>query len=136
MSLFISDERFDVRPMAVKVTEDALSVDLEDGRTISVPLLWYPRLLNGTPKERNNFKLGAIGIHWPDLDEDISVKGLLLGNQSGESPQSLKFWLEQRALGRTPTLDDWSRERARRSKANGKTAKSTPARRSPKRKAS
>jgi hypothetical protein len=81
----------------VKVTEDTLSVDLEDGRTISVPLDWYPRLVRGTVKERNTWKIGPVGIHWPELDEDISIAGLLAGRPSGESQVSLKRWLDQRA---------------------------------------
>ena len=82
----------------VTVTEDALIVDLSDGRTLSVPLAWYPRLLHGTPEERNNWRLigNGEGIHWPDLDEDISVESLVLGKPSGESQRSLKQWLEQR----------------------------------------
>ncbi|MDP2601973.1 MAG: DUF2442 domain-containing protein [Deltaproteobacteria bacterium] len=71
----------DERVRAVRVSEDTLTVDLMDGRTISVPLLWYPRLLSGTPKERSNWKTCAAGygIHWPDLDEDLSTEGLLRG---------------------------------------------------------
>ncbi len=87
----------------VTVTEDALVVDLVDGRTISVPLAWYPRLLNGTPNERSNWRLigGGEGIHWPDLDEDISAENLLAGKLSGESQRSFKRWLEKRlALGK------------------------------------
>jgi len=83
----------------VDVTDDALTVDLNDGRTISVPLAWYPRLMHGSAAERNNWRLigkGA-GIHWEDLDEDISVENLLLGRPSGESQQSFKRWLEGRA---------------------------------------
>ena len=82
----------------VRVTEDTLSVDLEDGRTISVPLAWYPRLAYATPEERRRFEIvgAGYGIHWPDLDEDISVEGLLAGKRSTESPQSLKRWLKAR----------------------------------------
>jgi hypothetical protein len=84
---------------AVHTTEDALAVDLADGRTISVPLAWYPRLLHGTAKERNAWRLigGGRGIHWPDLDEDISVANLLMGRPSGESQPSFKKWLTARA---------------------------------------
>lgn len=84
--------------MDVHVTDEALSVDLSDGRTITVPLVWYPRLLNGTPAERGNWRLigRGEGIHWPDLDEDISVKGLIAGKPSGESQRSFKKWLSQR----------------------------------------
>ena len=94
------------RATHVSVTEDTLSVDLEDGRTIAVPIGWYPRLAHGTPEERNRWKIGAFGIHWPELDEDISIKGLLLGHKSGESQASLKRWLEHRARGEKPWLED------------------------------
>jgi len=82
----------------VIITDNTLTVNLDDGRTISVPLGWYPRLLHGTGKERNNWKLigNGEGIHWPDLDEDISVKGLCAGHKSGESQKSLKKWLDSR----------------------------------------
>ena len=82
----------------VAVTEDSLSIDLVDGRTISVPLAWYPRLFHGTAEERKNWRLigQGEGIHWPDLDEDISVENLLAGKPSGESQRSLKRWLETR----------------------------------------
>src|SRR5947199_2800778 len=99
MSVSVNEDRFWIRATRVVVSDDALTVDLEDGRRISVPLLWYPRLVHGTRRERNNFEIGAYGIHWPDLDEDISIKGLLLGNKSGESSSSLKRWLEYRARG-------------------------------------
>ena len=83
----------------VRVTDDTLSVDLTDGRTIAVPILWYPRLAHATPEERNHWEIGSgIGIHWPDLDEDISVEGLLQGKSSGESQKSLQRWLDQRKL--------------------------------------
>ena len=82
-----------------RVTDDSLVVDLVDGRTISVPLAWYPRLLHGRPEERNNWQFigHGEGIHWPDLDEDISVDGLLLGRPSAESQRSLSRWLAARA---------------------------------------
>jgi len=83
---------------SVAITDDTLCVDLLDGRTISVPLVWYPRLLQGTTEERNNWQFigKGYGIHWEDLDEDISVEGLLLGKPSGESQASFKRWLESR----------------------------------------
>src|SRR5688572_30842307 len=81
-------------PVGVTVTEDTLSVDLADGRTVAVPLGWFPRLRHGTPKERANFELGPNGIHWPDLDEDIPVAGLLNGERSGESLVSIQRWQE------------------------------------------
>jgi len=82
----------------VTVTEDTLSVDLSDGRTISVPIAWYPRLSHAEPEARENWRLigGGHGIHWEDIDEDISVEGLLAGKPSGESQQSFKKWLEAR----------------------------------------
>jgi len=88
-----------VRAQNVVLSSDTLTVDLSDGRTISVPLAWYPRLLHGTPEERNNWRLigDREGIHWPDLDEDVSVENLLLGKPSGESQASFARWLEQRA---------------------------------------
>ncbi len=87
------------RIQSVLVTDDSLTVDLTDGRTISVPLAWYPRLMHGTPRERNNWQLigGGEGIHWPDLDEDLSLVGLLLGRPTRESQNSLQRWLNRRA---------------------------------------
>jgi hypothetical protein len=83
----------------VQVTDDALIVDLSDGRTLSVPLAWFPRLLHGTPEERSTWRLigDGEGVHWPKLDEDISVENLILGKPSGESQKSFKKWLEVRA---------------------------------------
>ena len=82
----------------VRVTEDSLVVDLSDGTTIAVPLAWYPRLVDGTPAERSKWRLigGGHGIHWPELDEDLSVEGLLSGRPSGESKSSLEKWLRKR----------------------------------------
>ena len=82
----------------VKVGNNSITVDLSDGRTVSAPLVWYPRLLHGTPKERSNWRIigKGEGINWQDLDEDISVDNLLNGNPSGESQQSFKKWLEDR----------------------------------------
>ncbi len=82
----------------VTVTEDTLTFDLADGRSISAPLAWYPRLWHGTETERNRWRLigPGVGVHWPELDEDISVEGLLLGRPSNESQQSLSRWLDQR----------------------------------------
>ena len=79
------------------VTGDATMVEPSDGCSISAPLAWYPPLLHGTPDERSNWRLicGGVGIHWPALDEDISVRDLLAGQVSGESQQSLKRWSSQ-----------------------------------------
>ncbi len=82
----------------VELTEDSLVVDLADGRTISVPIAWYPRLMRGTREERSHWRIigKGEGIHWPDVDEDISVENILLGRPSGESQRSFKKWLEGR----------------------------------------
>ena len=71
----------DERVSGVEITDDALSVALMDGRIITVPLVWYPRLLGATDTERNNWLIsgGGYGIHWPDIDEDLSTEGLLRG---------------------------------------------------------
>jgi len=86
------------RVVNVSVTDDTLTVDSEDGRTISVPISWYPRLAHGTSEERNYFQISSAGygIHWPDLDEDIGIEGLVLGKKSTESPASFERWLQQR----------------------------------------
>lgn len=96
----------------VTVTEDTLSVDLSDGRTISVPLAWFPRLMHGTRRERGHWRLigKGYGIHWEDLDEDISIENLLLGQASGESQSSFKKWLSSRQ----PRLTTGSRGRRTR----------------------
>jgi hypothetical protein len=88
----------------VVISDEALTVDLTDGRTLSVPLAWYPRLSHGTPDERNHWEFigDGEGIHWPDLDEDLSIEGLLLGRASSESQRSLKRWLDARAKNPTP----------------------------------
>ncbi|MGB5617763.1 MAG: DUF2442 domain-containing protein [Desulfobacterales bacterium] len=82
----------------IMVTADTLTVDLSDGRTISVPLAWYPRLMHATPEELKNWRLigKGQGVHWEDIDEDISIEGLLIGRPSGESQASFKKWLQTR----------------------------------------
>ena len=82
----------------VSVTEDTLVVDLVDGRSLSVPVAWYPRLAHGTGAERGNWRLigRGEGVHWPDLDEDVSVAGLLAGLPSGERQESFQRWLDGR----------------------------------------
>jgi hypothetical protein len=84
---------------SVTVTADTLSVELADGRTIAVPLEWYPRLAHATAKERAALRLtaGGRGIHWPDIDEDVSVANLLAGQPSAESQSSFRKWLAERA---------------------------------------
>lgn len=97
MSSLAAEQR-EPRARSVAVTEESLTVDLVDGRTIIVPLVWYPRLWHGTPEERNHFEIFGDGtyIHWPDLDEDLTAAGLLAGFPSGEATESLKRWLEGR----------------------------------------
>jgi len=82
----------------VKVTGNTIRTELSDGRTILVPIAWFPRIAHGTQKERNNWRLvgKGFGIHWEDLDEDISVENLLLGKTSGESQPSFQKWMESR----------------------------------------
>ncbi len=89
--------------MSARVTQDELIVDLTDGRTILVPVLWFPRLAYGTPAERANFEINRQGIHWPDLDEDVNVKTLLLGRGLGESRESPARWLSQRQQAQAVT---------------------------------
>ncbi len=86
----------------VILSKDSLTVQLTDGRSVSVPLEWYPRLWHGTPSERNNWRLisEGEGIHWSDLDEDVHVDHLVQGKPSDESFRSLKRWLEERAKRR------------------------------------
>ncbi|MCG3162758.1 MAG: hypothetical protein JMDDDDMK_04088 [Acidobacteria bacterium] len=88
-----------VKAQSVIVTDELLTVELADGRTLSVPLSWYPRLWHGRLEERQNWRLigQGEGIHWPDLDEDVSVQNLLLGRPSSEGPASLRQWLTARS---------------------------------------
>lgn len=83
----------------VEVSDNAVTVELSDARTITVPLSWYPRLLHARPEERRNWRLvgRGEGVHWDDLDEDVSVEGLLAGRRSGESQPSFQRWLESRS---------------------------------------
>lgn len=92
-------------PTDVTVTDDTLTVELADGRAIAVPTEWYPRLAHGSPEEWTKYELSPFGVHWPELDEDISIEGLLRGAKSGESQHSLKRWLEHRARGEKPWLE-------------------------------
>jgi hypothetical protein len=97
---------------SVSVSDDALVVELADGRTITAPLAWFPRLAHGTARERANWRLiaGGEGIHWPELDEDISVESLLTGRRSGETQESLRRWLQRRQSAGTANLRDVSQE--------------------------
>src|SRR4029077_15655589 len=104
------------RAVDVKVTDDELTVQLEDGRTLVVPLVWYPRLLHGNKRERARWRFigRGIGIHWPALDGDISVEGLLAGRRSGESQSSLKRWFERRTSARPNKRPQPASRKARR----------------------
>jgi hypothetical protein len=104
----------------VEVSEDTLSVELADGRTIAAPLAWYPRLAHGTAQERASWRLlgGGRGIHWPVLDEDISVANLLAGQASMESQLSFKKWLAGRPKA--------SSKRRKRSEAEPDVARDRP----------
>ncbi len=91
-------DKLGARATAVHLTADTLHLDLADGRSIAVPLAWYPRLMEGTAEERASYRLigAGDGIHWADLDEDISVENILSGERSGESQKSFQKWLEAR----------------------------------------
>ena len=99
---------------SVIVSSDSLSAVLADGRVISAPLHWYPRLLHATPEERNNWRLigDGSGIHWSDLDEDISIEGLMVGRASQEGPLSFQRWLEAKRAGRGVNLYEISAHEA------------------------
>ena len=88
------------RAVAATVNESELRLDLSDGRTLSVPISWYPRLVHASVQERANWKItgGGEGLHWPDIEEDISVEGLIAGRPSRESQASLARWLSSRKL--------------------------------------
>jgi hypothetical protein len=96
MSTLVTER--DVFAESVRFSDDSMIVSLDDGRTLSVPFAWYPRLLHGAKSEREKYELigDGEGIHWPHLDEDISVEGLLAGRRSAESDASLAQWLEKR----------------------------------------
>ena len=104
----LKTEPREARARTVSVSEDTLMVELQDGRTVSVPITWYPRLSHGSELERADWRLigDGSGIHWPQLDEDISVEGLIAGRPSGESEGSFKRWLESRQAGHRVALGD------------------------------
>jgi hypothetical protein len=110
-----------VMATSVRVTDETITVELEDGRTISVPTAWYPRLLHATAKERANYELDGVGVVWPDVEADFSIRGILLGRKSGESPDSFKFWLDNRKKGRRVTVEQFLESR-RRLKGGGPIA--------------
>ena len=94
----LATNQIEIRATSVRVSDDALAVDLSNGRTVLAPLAWYPRLLHGTAAERNDHQLmgEGLGIHWPQLDQDISVEGILAGRKSYESKESFDQWLVSR----------------------------------------
>lgn len=100
--------------VSVAVTGETLTAALADGRGISVPLAWYPRLLHASPAERDRWELSSDGqhVHWPGLDEDIGVEGLLAGWRSDESEESLRRWIEAKHAGRPLDLASLFPERA------------------------
>ncbi len=88
-----------VQAVSISVDDGSLCAELSDGRSVSAPLAWYPRLMHATAAERLNFRLigGGQGIHWPELDESVSVENLLAGKPSAESARSLQRWLTARS---------------------------------------
>lgn len=122
MNSSLIEEKLEARAIDVKVTDATISVDLEDGRTIIVPTAWMPRLKYATEAERQNYRIGPAGIEWPDVEADASIRGLLLGNKSGENPESFKYWLDNRKKGKRVSVMDWLRLQ-RKNKAAASHAK-------------
>ena len=102
----VREQAEEPRAVSVEVSDKALTAALLDGRAISVPLLWHPRLAHATPDERGNWEITDRGAHirWPDVDVDLSVKGLLAGWPSGESDWSFRCWLDARQAERSAAL--------------------------------
>lgn len=101
---------------AIRVTNECLAAELADGRTISAPLAWFPRLVHATPEERENWDLSGDGvhIHWPDLDEDISIEGLVAGWPSRETEESFNRWLEAKKAGLSLELSELAKNEAQK----------------------
>ena len=119
-----ADAGLDAKASSVHVTDEAICVEFVDGRTISVPTNWYPRLLHATATERRNCEINDFGIEWPDVEADFSIRGILLGHRSGENPACFRFWLNNRKRGKRVTVEQWLRQRselrsARRTQDNG-----------------
>ena len=112
----LANEIEHVKASSVAVTDETITVDLEDGRTIVVPTKWFPRLLHATSKERTNYEIDSVGVSWPDIEADFSIRGLLLGRKSGESRQSFEFWLNARRKGKKVTVQDFFDSRQKRKK--------------------
>lgn len=113
MSSLATEMEATVRATSVRVTDETITVDLEDGRTISVPTEWYPRLLHATPAERERYEIDDVGVMWEQIDADFSIRGLLLGRKSGENPKIVKWWLQQRAKGCKATVEEYLRRTTR-----------------------
>ncbi len=116
MTSSASELDLDMRATGVVVSDDTITVDLDDGRSIVVPTSWYPRLKHATRAERLKYEIDGYGISWPQIEADFSIRGLLLGRKSGESPESFKFWLENRRKGRKTTFEEYVK--LRRAKQN------------------
>jgi hypothetical protein len=104
-------------PRRVTVTSRELRVELKDGRSISTPLKWYPRLVHASKKDRERVKTSNAGVHWPKLDEDLSIRGMLLGRKSRERPAMFRFWLKNYRKGRLVTIADFVNHRRKRQKS-------------------
>lgn len=111
MSSLASEIERTIRAKSVCVTDEAITVKLEDGRAVSVPTKWYPRVKYATPAERANYEIDGYGVTWPDVEADFSIRGILLGHRSRESPASLKFWLDHRKKGRRVMFEDYLKHR-------------------------
>ena len=101
-------ETQEARALKLRITDETMIVELSDGRELSVPLSWFPRLVYASKSERGNWELfgGGSSIHWPDLDEDIGVDGLLAGRPSGEGKWSFARWLKAKQEGRGLTIPE------------------------------
>ena len=117
----VADRDLNVRAASVEVTDETVTVELVDGRSISVPTAWYPRLKYATPRERANYEIDDYGVAWPDVEADFSIRGLLLGHRSGENPELFRFWLRNRRRGRRATFMDWMKQRKRGTPRKTKT---------------
>jgi hypothetical protein len=117
-ALLANRELEDAEPKRAKITEKELRVELTDGRVISTPLKWYPRLVYASKRDRNDFEISSGGLHWPKLDEDLSIRGMLLGRKNGESRESFRFWLNNYKRGRLVKISDFVNERRKRKREN------------------
>jgi Protein of unknown function (DUF2442) len=120
----------DLHATHVLTTDHHVTVTFDDGRTISVPVNWYPRIAHGTPEERANIEIWDDGLYWPDLNADMSFRAIFLGKKSGEGPRSFARWLSYHARGERepiPTLPLPSKSSSsHRSRSLNKTPVRTP----------